>query len=89
MVVVSKRNILFTAPDKVTKYRLARNYMGPVPEWVTKLPYFSELVAAGKILIAEKTAKQSDKTEGSEAGEKTAEQKETKKSEKADKSEKE
>lgn len=73
MVVVSKRNILFTAPDKVTKYRLARNYMGPVPDWVTKLPYFSELVAAGKILIAKKPA----------------EQKETKKSAKADKSEKE
>lgn len=73
MVVVSKRNILFTAPDKVTKYRLARDYMGTVPDWVTKLPYFSELVAAGKILIAEKPA----------------EQKEPKKSAKADKSEKE
>ena len=69
MVVVSKRKILFTAPDKETTFLLLRDYMGPVPEWVTKLPYFSDLVSDGKILIAEKPA----------------EPKETKKTAKADK----
>ena len=49
MRVLSKRNILFPSPDGNLVYPLLKGYIGEVPAWVTKLPYFKACVADGLV----------------------------------------
>lgn len=61
MYLFSKRNIVIPSPDGGLQYRIPRDYIGPVPDWVTKTDYFAALVADGKLLLTTGTDKDIDK----------------------------
>ena len=43
-VIISKRNIIIPSPDGRQAYPIPKDYIGSVPDWVTKTKYFEELV---------------------------------------------
>lgn len=55
MFIVSNRNIVIPGPAGTEPCRLARGYVGPVPDWVPKTPYFKALVSDGKIVLSGKS----------------------------------
>ena len=54
-VVISKRNVIIPSPDGRQAYPIPKNYIGAVPDWVTKTKYFKELVKDGKIAVSSTT----------------------------------
>ena len=54
-VVISKRNIIIPSPDGRQAYPIPKDYIGSVPDWVTKTKYFKELVKDGKIAVSSAT----------------------------------
>ena len=48
-VIISKRNIIIPSPDGRQAYPIPKDYIGSVPDWVSKTKYFKELVKDGKI----------------------------------------
>ena len=52
MFVVSKKSIILPGPDG-EKFRMPRDYMGPVPDWAEGSAYLKALEADGKIIISE------------------------------------
>lgn len=59
MFVVSKRNIIVPSQDSSKEFCLYKNFMGEVPAWVSKTPYFKSLVNDGKIVVS-KSKKDAD-----------------------------
>lgn len=57
MFILSKRNILLPSLDGSQTFRVARDYVGDVPDWAAETPYFKDLVADGKIVITGKSDK--------------------------------
>ena len=55
MFILSKRNVIIPGPDG--GYRILKDYIGQVPDWVGRTPYFAQLVKDGKIVVTEKTDK--------------------------------
>ena len=51
-VIISKRNIIIPSPDGRQAYPIPKDYIGSVPDWVTKTKYFKELVKDGKIALS-------------------------------------
>jgi len=51
MFVVSKRNIVLPGPDG-QKFRMDKEYMGPVPEWAEKSVYLKALIEDGKVIVS-------------------------------------
>lgn len=51
MFVVSKRNIILPGPDG-EKFRMPRDYMGPVPAWAEESAYLKALAEDGKVIIS-------------------------------------
>ena len=47
MFVLSKRNLIFPAPDGSSVVRLARDMMADIPDWAAKTDYFR---ADGKVV---------------------------------------
>ena len=54
MFVLSKRPIILPSPDGSTSVRLARDFVGEIPDWAAQTDYFQALVKDGKIVVAEK-----------------------------------
>ena len=52
MFVVSKRNIVLPGPNG-EKFRMAKDYMGPVPAWAEDSAYLKALAADRKVIISE------------------------------------
>ena len=52
MFVVSKRNIILPGPDG-EKFRMPKDYMGPVPAWAEDSAYLKALEADGKVIISD------------------------------------
>ena len=52
MFVVSKRNIILPGPNG-EKFRMPKDYMGPVPAWAEDSAYLKALADDGKIIISE------------------------------------
>lgn len=54
-VIISKRNIIIPSPDGRQAYPIPKDYIGSVPDWVSKTKYFKELVKDGKIAVSSTT----------------------------------
>lgn len=54
-VIISKRNIIIPSPDGRQAFPIPKDYIGAVPDWVTKTKYFEELVKDGKIAVSSTT----------------------------------
>ena len=52
MFVVSNRNIILPGPNG-EKFRMAKDYMGPVPAWAEDSDYLKALVADRKVILSE------------------------------------
>ena len=52
MFVVSKRNIVLPGPNG-EKFRMPKDYMGPVPAWAEDSVYLKALAADGKVIISD------------------------------------
>lgn len=65
MIIVSKRNIVIPSDDGKTSYFVPRDYIGKIPDWVTKTRYYGELVKDGKIVVSD-TIKDKDVTAAEE-----------------------
>ena len=50
--IISKRNIIIPSPDGRQVFPIPKDYIGSVPDWVTKTKYFKELVKDGKIAVS-------------------------------------
>ena len=76
-VIISKRNIIIPSPDGRQAYPIPKDYIGSVPDWVTKTKYFEELVKDGKIAVSSTTKdnalEQADAEAEQEAAEKPEE----------------
>ena len=84
-VIISKRNIIIPSPDGRQAYPIPKDYIGSVPDWVTKTKYFEELVKDGKIAVSSTT--KDNALEQADAEAKKAEQEAAEKSEEAEKPE--
>ena len=56
MFVVSRRNIILPGPNG-ERFKMPRDYMGPVPAWAEKSAYFRALVEDGKVIVSESRKK--------------------------------
>lgn len=52
MYVVSKRNIVLPGPGG-EKFRMAKDFMGPVPAWAEGSAYLEALAADGKVILSD------------------------------------
>ena len=84
-VIISKRNIIIPSPDGRQAYPIPKDYIGSVPDWVTKTKYFKELVKDGKIAVSSTT--KDSALEQADAEAEKAEQEAAEKSEEAEKPE--
>ena len=50
MFILSKRNIILPSPDGKQSVRVARDFVGEIPDWAAQTSYFRALVADGKIV---------------------------------------
>ena len=50
MFILSKRNIILPSPDGKQSVRVARDFVGEIPDWAAQISYFRALVADGKIV---------------------------------------
>lgn len=86
MFVVSKRNIILPSPNG-EQFRMAKDYMGPVPAWAEDSAYLKALAADGKVILSasgtdkdfaagEKTSKRGQKGKGKKPEEHPKEEKE-------------
>ena len=55
ITIISKRNIIIPSPDGRQVFPIPKDYIGSVPDWVTKTKYFKELVKDGKIAVSSTT----------------------------------
>lgn len=60
MIVVSRRNIVIPGPGG-ERFRMAKDYMGPVPAWAEESAYLRALAADGKVILSGGGEKQPDK----------------------------
>lgn len=74
MFVVSKRNIIVPSQDGAREFPLPKGFMGEVPAWVSKSPYFKSLVNDGKVIVS-KSKKDSDVAAAVEKTKSTADNK--------------
>ena len=51
MIVVAKRNIIIPGPGG-QKFRMEKDYMGPVPQWAEDSAYLKALAADGKVILS-------------------------------------
>ena len=84
-VIISKRNIIIPSPDGRQAYPIPKDYIGAVPDWVTKTKYFKELVKDGKIAVSSTT--KDNALEQADAEAEKAEQEAAEKSEETEKPE--
>lgn len=55
MFIMSKRNIELPSADSSKTYKVARDYVGNIPDWACGTPYFQALVKDGKIVVPAST----------------------------------
>ena len=84
-VIISKRNIIIPSSDGRQAYPIPKDYIGSVPDWVTKTKYFKELVKDGKIAVSSTT--KDSALEQADAEAEKAEQEAAEKSEETEKPE--
>ena len=53
MFVVSRRNIVLPGPNG-ERFRMEKDYMGPVPAWAEDSAYLKALAADGKVILSER-----------------------------------
>lgn len=51
MFIAAKRNVILPSADGSETFRVQRGFVGEIPDWATKTPYFQDLVKDGKIGI--------------------------------------
>lgn len=51
MFIVANRNIILPSADGSQSVRVERGFMGAIPDWAAKTPYFNALVKDGKIAV--------------------------------------
>lgn len=59
MFIMAKRNIELPSADGSQKHKVAREFIGDIPDWACDTPYFRVLAEDGKIVIPA-TKKDSD-----------------------------
>lgn len=50
MFILSKRNVILPSPDGSRSVRVARDFVGEIPDWAAQTAYFRALAADGKIV---------------------------------------
>ena len=53
MFVVSRRNIILPGPNG-ERFKMEKDYMGPVPAWAEDSAYLKALAADGKVILSER-----------------------------------
>ncbi len=53
MFIAAKRNVILPSIDGSKTYRVQCGFVGEIPDWVAKTPYFEALVKDGKISVPE------------------------------------
>lgn len=61
MFILSKRNVILPSADGVQSVRVARDFVGEIPDWAASTSYFAALVKDGKIVITQKSDKETQK----------------------------
>lgn len=61
MFILAKRNLILPSPDGSTSVRVMRDFVGEIPQWATQTAYFEGLVKDGKIVITQKSDKETQK----------------------------
>ena len=51
MFVVSRRNIILPGPNG-ERFKMQKDYMGPVPDWAKDSAYLKALEADGKVILS-------------------------------------
>ena len=51
MIVVSRRNLVIPGPNG-ERFRMEKDYMGPVPAWAEESSYLKALAKDGKVLLS-------------------------------------
>lgn len=51
MFIMAKRNIELPSGDGSQKHKVARGFIGEIPDWACDTPYFRALAKDGKIVI--------------------------------------
>lgn len=51
MFVVSRRNIILPGPNG-ERFKMRKDYMGPVPDWAKDSAYLKALEADGKVILS-------------------------------------
>lgn len=49
MFIVAKRNVILPSADGTQHHRVERGFIGEIPDWAARTPYFDALVKDGKI----------------------------------------
>lgn len=60
MIVVSKKNIILPGPNG-EKFRMPKDYMGPVPAWAEKSAYLLALAEDRKVILSEEKSRRGKK----------------------------
>lgn len=55
MFIMSRRNIELPCKDGAQIHRVAKDFVGEIPDWAAGTPYFRALVADGKIVVPAST----------------------------------
>lgn len=76
MFIISKRNLVIPSDDGSQRLTLAKDYIGPVPDWVAQTRYFKALVKDGKIILS-RTPSDKELLAGLEATQETPVEEET------------
>lgn len=53
MFIAAKRNVILPSADGTESFRVQRGFVGDIPDWAGKTPYFEALVKDGKLSIPE------------------------------------
>lgn len=53
MFIAAKRNVILPSADGTESYQVQRGFVGEIPNWAAKTPYFDALVKDGKISVPE------------------------------------
>lgn len=56
MFVMCKRNVILPSADGKQQHKVAKDYVGNIPDWATETAYFRGLVSDGKIVVPETSA---------------------------------
>lgn len=51
MFIMSKRNVELPSRDGTQTHKVEKDFIGTIPDWAARTPYFEALVKDGKIVL--------------------------------------